>query len=223
MRVFVTLLILLVLSGCGDEKKQQNAPVEPLVTQKPNPIQNKPIQKQTPPQTHEAAPKEAKKPTMDRYEKEIFSIHDFSQDNSKAKKFVVYKEGIDFKNIPQKIVVLNFFSKNCQPCLGQFPYLSDLQNKYRDDLFLMGILLDSKMDQKELQAFATEKHALFFLADSEQNSRLVDTVAKQLNIKNLVLPLTVIYKEGNYYIHYEGAAPIEMIESDITQALDQSH
>ncbi|MBN2825046.1 MAG: redoxin domain-containing protein [Campylobacterales bacterium] len=224
MRVFVALLTLFLLHGCGEDERQTPP---------------KPIEKEVAPTTKEAVknPKTATEPNatvstppslptqstpaMDRYDKEIFSIFDFSQDSSKAKKFVLYKEGIDFKNITQKIVIINFFAQSCSPCIGQFPYLSDLQNKYQKELFLMGIILDSKMSKQELSEFANDKHAVFFLSDSEQNTRLVDTVAKQLGIKDLILPLTVIYKDGSYYMHYEGAAPIEMIESDIAQALGQ--
>ncbi|MEA2028593.1 MAG: redoxin domain-containing protein [Campylobacterota bacterium] len=222
MRVIVTLLILLFLGSCGVDKESTQAQQTSVTPKKENNhTEPKPIVKEEE-KTHDVenvVPKEELAPKLDRSDKEIFAIHDFSQDASKAKKFTVYKEGIDFKNIAQKIVVLNFITQDCSPCIGQFPYLSDLQNKYRDDLFLMGIMLDSTMSQKQLHSFANDKQVLFFLGDSEQNTRLVDTVAKQLGIKNLVLPLTVIYHNGAYYMHYEGAAPIEMIESDIGQIL----
>jgi len=223
MRVIATLLILFLLHSCGEDEpkevtkqpstnttatKESHTKVKNVEDNKTNGRANQPKNTQGSPQ-------------MDRYDKEIFSMSDFSQDSSKAKKFIVYKEGIDFTNIKQKIVIINFFAKSCAPCIGQFPYLSDLQNKYKKELFLMGIMLDSTMSKKELGEFASTHNAVFFLSDSEQNTRLVDTVAKQLNIKNLVLPLMVIYKNGNYYIHYEGAAPIEMIESDIQQALSK--
>jgi thiol-disulfide isomerase/thioredoxin len=224
MRVFATLLILFLLHGCGDDEQKTATKIEKNSSLAPqtNPKNTTTLEQNTPHPKESVETKDAYDPTqpsMDRYDKEIFSIHDFSQDASKAKKFIVYKEGVDFKNISQKVVILNFFSQNCTPCIGQFPYLSDLQNKYRKDLFLMGIMLDSKMDKKELSKFANDNHAVFFLGDSEQNTRLVETIGKQLGIKNLVLPLTVMYLNGAYYIHYEGAAPIEMIESDIAQAL----
>jgi len=217
MRVFVALLMLFILMGCGEEEEQTPpTPIAPKSKQETNEYN------QSRAKPSQITQKPIKTPALDRYDKEIFSIFDFSQDSSKAKKFVLYKEGVDFKNVPQKIVIMNFFAQNCTPCIGQFPYLSDLQNKYQKDLFLMGIILDSQMNKEQLSQFANDKHAVFFLSDSEQNTRLVDTVAKQLGIKNLILPLTVIYKDGNYYMHYEGAAPIEMIESDIAQALGQS-
>lgn len=223
MRVFVALLILFLLHSCGEDESSQStntSTANEVVTKERsvevsenNQSNNTPTQPSTT-TTHAT-------PNMDRSDKEIFSMSDFSQDHTQAKKFIVYKEGIDFSNIKQKIVVINFITQSCAPCIGQFPYLSDLQNKYKKDLFLMGIVLDSTMSKKELSDFANQHHAVFFLSDSEQNMRLAQTIAKQLGIKDLILPLMVIYKEGSYYIHYEGSAPIEMIESDIQQALSK--
>jgi len=161
------------------------------------------------------------KPSMDRYEKNIFNLSDFDQNSNYSKKFTIYKEGIDFENITQDIIILHFLSTKCEPCIGQIPYLSDLQSKYRKELFFMGIIVDDNITNSNLKEFANKNNAIFFLSNDKNNDKLISTISKQLGIKKLILPLTIIYKKGSYFIHYEGSTPIEMIESDILQALEQ--
>jgi len=39
--------------------------------------------------------------------------------------------------------------------------------------------------------------------------------------ENFSIPLTVMYLNGEYFTHYEGSVPVEMIEYDIQQAKKQ--
>jgi len=160
-------------------------------------------------------------PSMSRDEKNTFILSDFDQNSKYSKKFTIYKEGIDFENITQKITILHFLSTKCEPCIGQIPYLSDLQSKYRKKIFLMGIIVDDNITNSKLKEFANKNNAIFFLSNDKDNNKLISTISKQLGIEKLILPLTIIYKKGSYFIHYEGSAPIEMIESDILQAIEQ--
>jgi len=206
-------LILLTFVSCGDEEADIDREIKKQIIDN-NITQN--IKKVV-----EDKNQSSIVPSMNRYEKNSFNLRDFDQDSKYSKKFIVYKEGIDFESIAQDIIILHFISTKCEPCVGQIPYLSDLQSKYRKELFLMGIVVDDDITNDNLKKFANKNNAIFFLSNDDDGDKLISIISKQLGIKKIILPLTVIYKKGAYYIHYEGSAPIEMIESDILQAVEQ--
>ncbi len=214
----IYILILLTFVSCGDEEVDIDTQIKKQTIDKNITVDvKKDIKVED--KNQSSTPKPT--PSMNRYEKNSFNLSDFDQDSKYSKKFTVYKEGIDFENITQEITILHFLSTKCEPCIGQIPYLSDLQSKYRKEIFLMGIVVDDNVTKSDLKQFANKNNAIFFLSNNNDGDKLISTISKQLGIKKLILPLTVIYKKGAYYIHYEGSAPIEMIESDILQAVEQ--
>jgi len=135
--------------------------------------------------------------------------------------FYFDKKNILIDGISQNFILLNFFATWCPPCKGQIPYLADLKEKYKKNLFVSGILVnDANKVYHELEEFSTEHHINYFISNSKENDIFAIELLKGLNIEeNFQLPLTILYKNGNYYTHYEGATPIEMIEHDIKKAI----
>ena len=71
-----------------------------------------------------------------------------------------------------------------------------------------------------LKEFISKNHANYFISNSKQNDAFFSKVIKELHLsEDVSLPLTVIYKDGDYYTHYEGAVPVEMIDHDIRQII----
>ncbi len=127
-----------------------------------------------------------------------------------------------FHDIDQSIVIINFFSTWSSPSRGQIPYLTDLQKKYKKDLFIAGILINDVLYDQTLKEFISKHHANYFISNSKQNDAFASKIAKELQLpENFSTPLTVIYKDGNYYTHYEGAVPVEMIDHDIQEAIKE--
>ena len=129
----------------------------------------------------------------------------------------------DFSNILQPIVLVNFFSTWCPPCRGQIPHLNNLQKKYRDKLFMMGILIHNDLENKEVKNCISLKRVDYYISQSkESNEKFAKIVATQLRLKpDFELPMMIMFVYGEYYTHYEGTVPEEMIESDIKQALNE--
>jgi hypothetical protein len=72
-----------------------------------------------------------------------------------------------------------------------------------------------------LEAFLKKQTINYFISNSQENDTFAVELLKGLNIEeNFQLPLTILYKNGKYYAHYEGAVPIEMIEYDIKKAME---
>jgi len=127
---------------------------------------------------------------------------------------------VTFKESTKAITLVTFFTTWCPPCLADIPYMNDLQKKYKKNLLLTGILIHDSMTNPELKSFLAQHNVKYFISNSTHNNDFASLVAKTLHLPhNFTIPLTVMYVEGEYFTHYEGCVPIEMIEYDIQQAL----
>jgi thiol-disulfide isomerase/thioredoxin len=144
--------------------------------------------------------------------------------NTKAEshKVTVSDRKVIFQNASQPIVIVNIFATWCPPCIGEIPYLNDLQKKHKKDLFVIGILTHDTIVQSELKTFMAKNQVNYFISNGPHNDAFANLLATTLHLpKNFSIPLTVMYVEGEYFTHYEGSVPVEMIEYDIQQAKKQ--
>jgi len=127
----------------------------------------------------------------------------------------------DFKNIKQPIVLVNFFASWAPPCRGEISHLSNLQNKYKDKLFILGTLVHENKNDEALKKFIASQKAYFYISNNyQQNANFASFIAHKLKInQKFAIPLMVVFVKGKYFTHYEGAIPQEMIQSDIEQIL----
>ena len=127
------------------------------------------------------------------------------------------ENGINFEGLENKIVLLDFFATWCPPCRAEMPHLVNLQNKYQGKIQILSVLMEEDKDNMEVINFAKEHQLNFPILNSKENFYLSQALG---GIRSL--PTLVMYdKNGNYFTHYVGAAPEEMIESDIKKALSK--
>ena len=129
---------------------------------------------------------------------------------------------IEISNVTENIIVLNFFATWCPPCKGEIPYLVDLQKKYEGKLFMAGVLVNDTPDKEALESFLKAYAINYFVSTGSQNDDLAKLAREKLHLpEDLPLPLTILFKDGHYYSHYEGAVPVEMLEYDIKNAMSK--
>jgi len=129
---------------------------------------------------------------------------------------------IEISNVSEPIIIINFFATWCPPCKGEIPYLVDLQKKYEGKLFIAGVLVNDTPDKEALESFLKTYDVNYFVSNSSQNNDLSKLAIAKLKLpKDLPLPLTILFKGGHYYSHYEGAVPVEMLEYDIKNAMSK--
>ena len=134
----------------------------------------------------------------------------------------VSNQKVMFQDTTQPIVIVNLFATWCPPCIGEIPYLNDLQKKYKEELFVVGILTHDSIMQDALDTFIAKNQINYFISNGTDNDTFADQLAITLDLpENFSIPLTVMYVKGEYFTHYEGAVPVEMIEYDIQQAKKQ--
>lgn len=160
----------------------------------------------------------------DKNESKIQEKYSFLVSDIADNKHVIQIENksIEISGVSQKIILLNFFSTWCAPCKGQLPYLGDLQKKYEGELFIAGLLLNDNPDNAQLSTFLSKYKVNYFISNAVQNDALAALAIEKLQLdKDFSLPLTILFKEGHYYSHYEGAVPVEMLEHDIKNAMNK--
>ena len=144
--------------------------------------------------------------------------------NTKEVKHTVTLSGkkVVFHTSEKPIVLVNLFATWCPPCIGEIPYLNDLQKKYQNELFVTGILTHDTIDQPSLETFMAKNQVNYFISNGTENDAFSNLLASTLQLpENFSIPLIVMYVEGEYFTHYEGIVPVEMIEYDIQQAKQQ--
>jgi len=129
----------------------------------------------------------------------------------------------NFKNIKQPIVIINAMSTWCPPCRGQLPHLSKLQQKFKENVFVMATLVHDDISNEKLEKLLIAEKTLFYLSiTQEENQKFINMLLPKLRLSSdFPMPLTILFSNGKYFTHYEGMIPEEMIESDIQQLLQK--
>ena len=118
----------------------------------------------------------------------------------------------------QPVVIIHLFAPWCPPCRGMLPYLSDIQRRYSRMVFVIGIVVNSSIDNAQLRTFMKRYDATFFISNAEDNDRLARRLAVELSLpENYPIPLTLVYKNGERIIDIEGAVPQEMLENIVEE------
>ncbi len=125
------------------------------------------------------------------------------------------KKGFIFSNAKNKIVLVTFFATWCPPCKAEIPHLNNLQEKYKKDVTIIGILLEQNRDNDDIKKFINNNAINYTITNSLGNQQLATAVGGVSHI-----PFMIMYdRKGDYVTNYLGAVPQEMIDSDIESAL----
>jgi len=134
----------------------------------------------------------------------------------------VTKEGLNFyvKGHEEKIIMFDIFATWCPPCRAEAPNLTHLQQKYHDDLLVLGVTIEDTVTNAELLEFKERYGADYAIVNSPDNEKLYRAIASATKAgQRFPIPFMVMYKNGRYLTHYIGQTPEEMIDSDIQKAL----
>lgn len=128
-----------------------------------------------------------------------------------------------------KILILDIFGTFCVPCQKEAANLMDFQLKNDKDVLLIGFThLESVSDQYVVDNFASKFNAYYFIVNSPDNDKIVNTIVEDIDYKQAIqVPFKVVLKNGQYQKvtdiyesnpdnkFYIGAVETEVIEKDI--------
>jgi thiol-disulfide isomerase/thioredoxin len=204
-KLYLFLISTLLFSACNNETTQQREN-QPIINQTKASTEQNDSQTQTP---------LVEKIPVKEY---TFKFQDLDKQGSVIK---MKNDVYSFSNIQQPIVMVTLFSSWCPPCRGQIPHLSNLQKKFKENLFIIGALVYDDIKNEALKKFIISEKALFFISiKQKENLNFAKMITPKLRLKeDFPMPLMILFFKGKYFTHYEGSMPEEMIESDIEQLL----
>lgn len=99
-----------------------------------------------------------------------------------------------------KIVMFDIFGTFCQPCQKEAAHLMDYQLKNSDNFMLIGLITFEKISNQDvIDKFIKPFNAYYFIANDEQNERLIAQILADIEYKNaLSLPFKVVLNKGEY-------------------------
>lgn len=120
-----------------------------------------------------------------------------------------------------KIIIFNFFTTWCEPCKAQIPHLVHLQDKYKDSIRIVGLLMDDKNEKDTLEFIkeynSTHKYPINYEISNSENNFFFSKVLGDMS----GIPFTAIYNEKGEYINsFLGAVYEEFIDMEIKKVLN---
>jgi len=104
----------------------------------------------------------------------------------------ISKSKINFKEFPNKVILIDFFSSTCPPCLRELPELTKLQETFHDSLQIIGIESALKKDDKKMKEFFKKYDLNYPVFGLEESGELIQFALE--NTKwNGALPFKLLY------------------------------
>jgi thiol-disulfide isomerase/thioredoxin len=153
---------------------------------------------------------------------DIVSTNEYVLTGLDNKQYIVKKEADAFilKGAEGKVVLFDIFATWCPPCRGAATHLTSLQQKYKDELIVIGITIENNIENSKLLDFRKDYNANYPLVNSKENRRLADTIVGELKLgQRYPIPVMALYKDGKYIKHFIGSIEEELVESEIKLAL----
>lgn len=114
-----------------------------------------------------------------------------------------------------KVVLINFWAPWCAPCIKEMPSFVELQEKYKDDFIIVGILYDKKSSQKEISDILEKFKVNFPITIGKENFN----IAKAFNNVQMV-PESYLYdKDGVFIEQFIGEVNKEKLENYIKKSI----
>lgn len=132
-----------------------------------------------------------------------------------------------------KVLMIDIFGTFCPPCQEEAPNLTNFQIKYSDKVTILGLIhLEEVTDGYVVDNFTTPYNAHYFIANSKENKRIVETILQDLEYESAIqIPFKVVLKNGQYQEvtdvwqkrsgikYYLGKIGIETIKEDIDKII----
>jgi thiol-disulfide isomerase/thioredoxin len=127
----------------------------------------------------------------------------------------VGSENIFSKELENKIVLVNFWAPWCEPCRKEMPSFVELQEKYKDDFVILGVLFDKKTTKEEWLDFMKKHNVNFPVTVGDENF-----VLAQFTYDVKMIPESFLYaKDGTFIKKFIGEISKEKLEKYIRKYL----
>jgi thiol-disulfide isomerase/thioredoxin len=120
---------------------------------------------------------------------------------------------VDLASFKGRVVLINFWATWCGPCRAEIPSLVELQDKYRDDLTILGVSIDDPAEK--LKPYAAEFKMNYPVLVGNGHQDMQDAFGPLYGI-----PVSVIVgRDGRIAKKHSGIATKEQFEREIKALL----
>lgn len=114
-----------------------------------------------------------------------------------------------------KIALINFWAPWCTPCVKEMPSFVKLQEKYKDDFIIVGVLFDKKSTPQQVAEFMKKYKMNFPVTVGEENYKMAKVFD---NVQ--MIPESFLYtKDGIFIKKFIGEISEHKLEDYIKQNL----
>ncbi len=146
---------------------------------------------------------------------ESFVVH--TVDN-KDIHITVTDNGIKVAEYPDRVIILDFFGKNCPPCQIMIPRMIELQRKMPDKVQIIGMHVQEPLDMYDLKRFAEIgiNYPVVDYLTNKDNQRFILHIAQLVGWDGSIPFMLYFDRNGNYVKSHLGIASQEELEDDVT-------
>ncbi len=129
----------------------------------------------------------------------------------------VNDNGIKVKEYPNKVIILDFFGKNCPPCKAEMPILGKIQKKYKDKLQIIGLHVQEPLDIKDY-SMIKNRGVNFPVADyMKGNQDFVEYISSLTRWQGQIPYMLFFDSNGTYKGYHLGMMDETVLERIIEQ------
>lgn len=131
----------------------------------------------------------------------------------------VNDNGVKVKEFPNKLIILDFFGKNCPPCRAEMPILGEIQKKYKKDLQIIGIHVQEPLTIKDF-SMIKNRGVNFPVVDymqSQQNQNFVEYISRLTGWQGSIPYMLFFDKNGTYQGYHLGMMEEDLLKKFIEQ------
>jgi len=166
----------------------------------------------------ESKPKKAQEVQSNLIEKkEILKANTYTLNTTTGEKITFeVSDGVLFsKQLNGKMVLINFWATWCKPCIKEMPAFVELQEKYKNDFIIIGVLFEKEKELKELENFMKKYNVNFPVTVGKENFVL----AKAFNDIKMIPESFLYTKEGFFVEKFIGEIKKSKLENYIQSSI----
>ncbi len=146
---------------------------------------------------------------------ESFVVHTI---HNKDLHITVTDDGIKVAEYPDRVIILDFFGKNCPPCQIMIPRIIDLQRKMPDKVQIIGMHVQDPLDMYDLKRFEEIgiNYPVVDYLTNKDNQRFILYIAQLVGWDGSIPFMLFFDRNGNYVKSHLGLASEEELVDDVT-------
>lgn len=124
-------------------------------------------------------------------------------------------DGIKVKGEEGKVVLIDFFGKQCPPCIMSIPHMKNLQKKYDKNFKLIAMQVQAEMSAEQMKAFKEKYGIEYTVIDLNEVKDFVSFIQYNTGWQGQIPFMVIFDKNGVVQKTYMGMRSEEELSSDI--------